>query len=248
MNAVETCNPDNKVNLLTDIGVEANNVDDSRILNDRLDTIEEKTPELEELHTDGAYGSKENDEKMEELGIRHVQTAMRGEERAVEMKIERVSEESKGEENTEQYRVSCPTQSVKSQKVKKRHAVRFDKVICDTCPYASICSAKEMKSKPLRVWYFNRSDYFVYQRRKSVGNIPKGRRKLRNNVEATMKDFKQDYFYGKLRTRGRFKTELFAYMMGIGINFGRIYRYMTDISGDIFCFFGIFWEKGFCDC
>ena len=33
------------------------NVDDSKILGERLDEIEEKLPDIDELHFDGGYGS-----------------------------------------------------------------------------------------------------------------------------------------------------------------------------------------------
>lgn len=60
INIAETCNPDNPIDLLTDISVHANNIDDSNGLNERIESIKEKTPVLNELHTDGAYGSKNN--------------------------------------------------------------------------------------------------------------------------------------------------------------------------------------------
>jgi hypothetical protein len=47
---------ENPVQLITDISVNPNNVDDSQILNERIDQIKEKNPELSELHTDGGYG------------------------------------------------------------------------------------------------------------------------------------------------------------------------------------------------
>jgi hypothetical protein len=53
VNLVETCNPENEINLLTDVGVYPNNVDDSRILSQRIDNLKLKTPDLEELHGDG---------------------------------------------------------------------------------------------------------------------------------------------------------------------------------------------------
>jgi hypothetical protein len=58
--------------------VTANNRDDSDELHDRLDGIKEKTPDFAVLHTDGGYGSEENDSKMEELGIVQIQTAIKG--------------------------------------------------------------------------------------------------------------------------------------------------------------------------
>jgi hypothetical protein len=58
INATETANPDNDIQLLTDIAVNKNNIDDSKILEKRAEKIVEKTPDLKELHTDGGYGSE----------------------------------------------------------------------------------------------------------------------------------------------------------------------------------------------
>lgn len=57
INITETANPDNDLNLLTNVSVEPNNTDDSNILNESLDGMKEKTPDLKELHTDGGCGS-----------------------------------------------------------------------------------------------------------------------------------------------------------------------------------------------
>ncbi len=65
VNVTETANPDNELNLITDVAVCSNDTDDSKILNERIEPIKEKTPDLNELHTDGAYGSEDNDKAME---------------------------------------------------------------------------------------------------------------------------------------------------------------------------------------
>jgi len=63
ISVVETATPENEINLITDVVLKPANTDDSTILNGRLDNIKEKTPEIEELHFDGGYGSESNDEK-----------------------------------------------------------------------------------------------------------------------------------------------------------------------------------------
>ena len=88
INGTETANPENPVQLITDISVNPNNVDDSQILNERIDQIKERNPDLSELHTDGGYGSEENDKKFEELEINQITTAVRGRESEIEKKIE----------------------------------------------------------------------------------------------------------------------------------------------------------------
>jgi transcription elongation factor Elf1 len=219
VNVTETANPDNELNLLTDVVVCSNNTDDSKILNERVEPIKEKTPDLNELHTDGAYGSEDNDKKMEELEITHVQTAVRGRKAEVSIQIEEVSDG--------QYTVKCPHQSVSSQETKTRHRACFDVEICKQCPLSSNCSAKQQSDK--RTYYFDRSDYLLGKRNRNIKSLPPERRKLRPNVEATVKEFTKPFNHkGKLRVRGLFKTMVYAHAMAISINFGRIWRYMAE--------------------
>jgi hypothetical protein len=226
VNVTETANPENELNLLTDVAVCSNNTDDSKILNVRLEHIKDKTPELEELHTDGAYGSEDNDKKMEELEITHVQTAVRGRKAEVSMEIEEVGEG--------QYTVKCPYQSVRSEKARKRHKACFDVKTCKECPLSNGCSAKEQGDK--RTYYFDRSDYLLGKRNRNIKSLPPERRKLRPNVEATVKEFSGAFNHkGKLRVRGLFRTMVYAYSMAVSINFGRIWRYIADNPG-IFAF------------
>ena len=219
VNITETANPENDVNLITDVAVCSNNTDDSKILNERIEPIKEKTPDLNELHTDGAYGSEDNDKKMEELEITHVQTAVRGRKAEVSIQIEEVSDG--------QYTVKCPRQSVSSQKTKTRYKACFDVEICKQCPLSRNCPAKQQSDK--RTYYFDRSDYLLGKRNRNIKSLPPERRKLRPNVEATVKEFTKSFNHkGKLRVRGLFKTMVYAHAMAISINFGRVWRYMIE--------------------
>ena len=216
VNVTETANPKNELNLLTDITVKPNNTEDSDIMNDHIESLKEKTPDLKELHTDGAYGSEDNDKKFEELGITHIQTAVKGRKSKVEMKIEEITE---GE-----YEVSCPLQKVESEKTRIRHKVCFDKKVCDRCSLTGDCPTLIQK----RVYYFTREQYLSNKRKRNINTLPLERRKLRPNVEATIKEFVKPLNHkGKLRVRGQFKTMIYACSMGISINFGRIHRYLT---------------------
>lgn len=218
VNVTETANPANKINLLTDISVNAANKDDSKVLNERLEPIKEKTPEIKELHFDGAYGSEANDQKMEEMGITAIQTGVKGPKAEVEIVIEK--------EDEEQYKVSCPYQTVYSQKTPKRYKAEFNLKICANCELKDKCFAKENKQN--RVYYFNERDYLFRKRKREIEKIPEERRKLRSNVEATVKEFTCRMPGKKLKVRGIFKTELFAFSVGIGINFGRIFRFVLN--------------------
>jgi len=219
VNVTETANPDNELNLITDVAVYSNNTDDSKILNERLEPIIEKTPDLKELHTDGAYGSEDNDKKMEELEITHVQTAVRGRKAEVSMEIEEVSDG--------QYTVKCQHQSVSSQKTKTRHRACFDLEICKQCSLSRSCPAKQQSDN--RTYYFDRSDYLLGKRNRNIRSLPPERQKIRPNVEATVKEFTKPLNHkGKLRVRGLFKTMVYAHAMAISINFGRVWRHIAE--------------------
>lgn len=219
VNIVETCNPENQLNLITDISVHANNIDDSKELNERIDIVKEKTPELKELHFDGAYSSKDNDKKFEEHTITPVQTAIRGRDsEGVEVKIEQIKED--------RYSVSCPNQTVESEFARERFKAEFNLSIGSSCAFASVCQLKTKKKS--KVYYFTPEEYFKRKRIENIQKIPKERRSLRTNIEATISEFTRKMNNRKLRVRGSFKAQLFAYSVGIGVNFGRIYRYISS--------------------
>jgi len=219
VNVTETAHPDNELNLITDVVVTENNTDDSTILNNRIDTLKEKTPDLEELHTDGGYGSGDNDQKMETNHINHIQTAVRGRDPKVEIRIEEVS--------PHEHIVRCPKQTVHSERTKKRYKACFNSSICDSCPYCEDCST--IVQRDGRVYYFDDAMVRLHKRIDAIKNIPVERQTIRPNVEATMKEYSKVFNHkGKLRVRGKFKTMLVVFARSIAINFGRIYRCIVE--------------------
>jgi hypothetical protein len=219
INVFETANPDNPIELLTDVTVHANNIDDSSAFNSRIDKVIEKTSELEELHSDAAYGSRENDKKLEDLGITLVQTAIRGRESGVSINIEEIGEDK--------YRVSCPNQTVISEQGKVFNSAKFEIARCKDCVLSKECITHKFKKH--RTYYFTREEYLKNKRSRAIDNIPEERRKLRNNVEATISEFSRKMQNKKLKVRGFFKAAIFAFTMAISINFGRIFRYKMTI-------------------
>jgi hypothetical protein len=229
INVTETAHPDNPINLLTDVAVNRNNSDDSQVLGERLAPIMQKTPDLEELHFDGAFGSSANDEQFDHYDVTPIQTAIRGRQSAVNIDIEQVS--------ANEYQVSCPQQTVSSQPTRQRHKAEFDLAPCQQCPHRHQCPAITMKQ--YKVFYFSHQDYLARRRQHRIHEIPKERRTLRNNVEATVKEFVCKMPGKKLKVRGAFKAAVFAYSVAIAINFGRIYRLMLDnpeYFEALFCF------------
>ena len=105
---------------------------------------------------------------------------------------------------------------------RKRHKAIFDYTICKKCPLRNDCPT--IKRKSYRVFYFDHAYYLSNKREKMIESIPVNRRKIRNNVEATVKEFVHKMPNRKVKVRGAFKTAVFVFMVALSVNFGRIYR------------------------
>ena len=227
-NVTETASPENDIHLVVNVAVATNNTDDSKILNSQLDDICEKLPDLDELHTDGGYGSEDNDKAFEEKGIKQIQTAVKGKQAEVVINLD-VLEEAK-ENKDAVIEVSCPNkQAVKASKTRRRYKACFDKELCKACPLADKCPTKEQKK--CRAYHFTKEEISRKKRLGNLAKIPPNRRKIRANVEATVHEFTHRMRGHKLKVRGHFKTNLFVYCTAIAINLGRIYRNNVKIPG-----------------
>jgi hypothetical protein len=222
LHASETADPQNDLQLIVDVAVAPNNQDDSRILHQRLPVMHEKTPDLQELHTDAGYGSEDNDRREAELGILAVQTAIRGRTAQAPMRIER--DEAGG------LQVSCAAgHQVQGRPTPSNYKAEFTAAHCAGCPFAAVCPASH-RAHGGRTFYFTEADLLKQARHRRLQTLPEEHRTLRANVEATMKEFKAPCRNGKLRTRGRCSATRYGFLRAIGINFGRIYRHLQRLS------------------
>lgn len=215
LNAVETAHPDNPVNLLVDVTVEPNTLDDSVILNGRLEARIRKTPERNEWPPDGGYASDDNDPILNAAGMAQIQTAVRGHTRDVEFTM------TPTDDTTSQ--VSCPCQTVMSQPTSTRLKACCDLTICAGCAHAPECPAQE--GKTCRTFYFTPEDALRHARYRRIATLPVERRTIRSHVEATIREFVPRLDGHTLSVRGQFKATLFALSRAMAINFGRIFRY-----------------------
>jgi hypothetical protein len=224
LHATETADPENELQLITDVAVAPNNREDSRILHERLPAMHEKTPALCELHTDASYGSEDNDLREAGLGIEAVQTAIRGRVAQAPMQIDR------GEADLLQIRCTGG-HLVSGQPTEKHYKAEFSAASCAGCPFAAVCPT-QLRAHGGRTFYFTEADVLKQARHRRLQTLPEERRTLRANVEATIKEFKAPCRNGKLRTRGLPAASRYAFLRAIAINFGRIYRYRQRLASD----------------
>lgn len=222
LHATETADPENALQLITDVAVAPNNQEDSRILHERLPEMHRKTPELQELHTDAAYGSEANDRREAELGITAVQTGICGICARAPMRIER---DAGG-----LLHVLCAAgHTVPGQPARVHHKAEFPAASCAGCPFAEVCPS-ELRVGGRRTFYFDDADVLRQARHRSIQTVPEQRRTLRANIEATVKEFKAPCRNGKLRTRGLFAARRYGFLRAVAINFGRIHRYLRSLA------------------
>lgn len=222
LHVAETADPENGLQLITDVAVAPNNLADSRILHERLPEMHRKTPGLRELHTDAGYPSEDNDRLQAELGILAVQTAIRGRTAQAPIEIER--------DEAGLLHIRCAAgHRVPGQSTPMHYKAEFAAASCGGCPFAAVCLGQR-RTHGGRTHYFTEADVVKQARHRRLATLPEERRTLRANVEATMKQFKAPCRNGKLRMRGLGAMSRYAFLRAIAVNFGRIYRHLRRVS------------------
>ena len=219
----ETANPENKFNLITDLAVKPNNIDDAKILEERLPNMMERTPDLEEYHCDGLYGNPAVDNITTDK-VKLVQANNRGRHSGAKIRMRK----------TEDGRIMAKCeggQDVEVQEKEKSYRVEFDIKRCNECPFRENCNTKERRLKrglnPCRAKTFAKTVLQSHIRMENIKTIPEERRTIRANVEATVKECKRGIKNGKLRVRGQQKARWYLVCTAIAINLIRIHKYLT---------------------
>ena len=212
----ETVDVEKGLSLITDVGVTPNNKDDSRYLEEKIDSYIESG--AKKIHVDGGYGSEGIDEKLSEHeDVEFYQSAVKGRKKGTDLTI------IKHEDG--RYSVKCPMQEVVATRTNKRLKAKFDYSICRKCPHQADCPAGKSKGK----YYFNHSDYSKQKRHHAIDGLTEEERNIRSGCERTMFEMYHDRKHGKkVRVRGRFRTELNTFFRAIGTNFMRIFRHNNE--------------------
>jgi len=230
---VETCVPENEINLITHLNVHPNQKDDAAILAEDLADMVEKTPDLNEAHVDGGFGSPVVDIVAKEQQVNIIQTAVKGNMAKVPIKVQ-------GNEDTG-FTISCPhpqQDEVQGIKLKKNYKANFDLNKCKDCPFQENCPAykNRLPKKGIAVFRFDVDTALRQKRHQAIRKIPKERRTLRSGVENLMGLMHRcEKHTNKLKVRGLFNCKLYVFAMGISINFERIFKHFKAYF-NFFCF------------
>jgi hypothetical protein len=137
-NLTETCDPENKLQLITKVQVASNDTEDADLLVEALPNLKQRT-DLDTIYDDGAFGSSEADRALQENSVVQIQTAIRGRNLNSE-KLNLSDFEIKQTEKGVPTRITClqgQTIEVHPSSQKKGYVAHFDDTICQACPFYS---------------------------------------------------------------------------------------------------------------
>ena len=231
-NVAETCAPENRVQLLTDICVERNVVSDDSFVATRLPGIKERTG-VEEMITDANYTGENSEKVCRQENVVLIPTEVKGRrEPADQLSLTDFHFEGNAI-------VSCPEGHVPTEQINKpetgRHVVRFAKAVCSVCSQVEKCPVR-CRKQFYSVSFTDRQALLAQRRQQLSREDYRSKCRLRPAVEGTISQFKQKMRNGKLRLRGLSRVRNSIILMAIGINFGRIWAYLTKAEAGIALF------------
>jgi hypothetical protein len=221
VNVTETCNPDNKINLTTDVAVYPASISDCDVFEPAVETTKSITGQKTvTINTDGAYHSESNQKYCTENDIDHVMSALPGTPSRYDFTLDESGELVVTDTYTDEI--------IPSQKVKSRKANAYSKW--------KFITEKQIYR------YVTQKDIDSCSCRKIIQNRTKKELNIRNNIEATIFQIPRTASYSlepcirllfphdKSRYRGLIKHKMWANTRCIWINFVRILKYFNHLQ------------------
>jgi hypothetical protein len=229
-NVTETCHPENPFQLIVKVQTESNNTDDAAMLAEVLPSLTERT-DVDEMHTDGGYNSREVDELMLEQQVQQIQTAIRGRQPVEEkLGLEDFAWQTNAD-NGQPERVTCPQEQqgeIAAGRKPGRYRAVFAASGCESCPLRDRCPTKPLKRRPMNTLRFSQQDVNVALRRQRCADERASERHLRPAVEATVRAVKHPFGNGKVPVRGKPRVGMLMIGSAAMNNVRQIYRYQKS--------------------
>lgn len=231
-NLVETCDPENDVQLITLVQVEPNNQDDANLLAAALPDLKQRTG-VTQLYSDGGYGSPTVDQICQAEGVEQNQTAIRGSAPAPD-KLSLAEFEFVLNDQGRPDQITCPHgQTVAVLPARSTgFLANFAAGVCQACPFQTACRAKPGKRHPyFRLSLTLKKVNWARRRRHSQERLKDGKNP-RAAVEATVRSLKHPFRSSKAPVRGLFRVTCLVIASAIMVNTRRIHRHLTQKRKD----------------
>lgn len=232
VSVAETCDPENEIQIITDVIVEENNIDDSKILEDNFEKILED--ETEEIIVDGAYLNRNVQKKISSSEKSIITTAIRG------RKPDSNKVSSTDFEIEDNKIIKCPhgMKPIDQEFTEDKIIAKFSHGSCEGCPVNCIIRKNKRKAHVLEL---KKSKILSdIQRQKYNDREYLEKCKLRPAVEGTMFQIKLHLRNGKSKYRGKIKVRCSSILRSIAINFRRIHAYDQKVMAKMFIYKIIF--------
>jgi len=229
-NITETCDPDNPLQLITQVQVAPNHTEDAELLVEALPNLQART-ELETLYTDGGYGSADADQALQDNQVELIQTAIRGRVPSTE-KLNLADFEIKQSQSGTPTQITCSGKqnvAVQQSNQKKGYVAHFEAETCQGCPFLQKCPAQRGKRDQRWHLRFTQEQARMSQRRRKSLLHQKEGRNLRAAIEATVCSLKRPFPASKLPVRGRFRVTCMMIGSALMSNIRRIKRYLEAL-------------------
>lgn len=229
-NLTETCDPENKLQLITKVQLAPNNTDDDQLLAEALPNLKERT-EVDEMNTDGGYGGSKSDPVLAKLNVELIQSAIRGRNPDPE-KPHLADFDIQLGDDSKPRQVTCPggqKVSVRPSSQQKSYIACFELPQCQECPLfkAGKCLAQPGKQNDKRLRLrFTLADAQASQRRRRSKESKRESGNLRAAVEATVRSVKLPFPEAQLPVRGQFRVACMLIGSAAVVNVRRIQRYL----------------------
>jgi hypothetical protein len=218
----ETCDPENKIQLLTDISNNDNNKTDDKIAAERVKKRKEQTG-LEEDITDGGFEGEDTEKAYEEASVKFVPTEVKGrkQKNSITTADFLCGKNGKIKACPKNHRISSIDEN------DNRIIIKINKKHCASCELKQDCPVKEAKK-----CYFlrtnNRQIKLDVARKKMNMEEFKYYTNLRPPVEGAVAHLKPKYLKGRSRFRGKKKIGFRLYYRAVMVNFRRIWVYINN--------------------
>ncbi len=228
-NITETCDPENELQLITAMSVEANVTDDQKLLVDDLARLDERT-DIEEVITDAGYTGPTAAEALELHEVEQKSSAIKGRKKESDV-LGLEAFEITRDDDGKIVELECPqgeSAEVRDGRVAGRYSAGFDGTVCEGCPFREQCPAKQLKKRNVYVYRFGDTDVRVAQLRRQVAESGKQALNMRASVESTVRSVIHPFggHLCKMPVRGKARVTTMAVLSGAMVNVRRITGYL----------------------
>ncbi len=228
-NITETCDPDNELQLVTSVSVEANVTDDQKLLADDIAGLAERT-DIEEVVTDAGYTGPTASEALDSHQVKQRSSAIKGRKKETDsLGLDEFDVTRDGDGKITE--LVCPqghSAEVRDGRVGGRYSVGFDGTKCEGCPLRERCPVKRLKKRNVYVYRFSDTDLRVAQQRQQLAESGKETMNIRASIEATVRSIIHPFggHLCKMPVRGKARVRTMAVLSGAMVNIRRITRYL----------------------